>query len=73
MIFAPMHRFVKFRDGRYKACSFRNPEVGGPMFHLLEKVDKPLAGNVVAEDDERNGAGVVDHKGHNVVHIAVSA
>jgi len=68
-----MHRFVKFRDGRYKARSFRNPEVGGPMFHSLEEVDEPLAGDVVAEDDEGDGAGIVDYEGRDVVHIAVSA
>ena len=68
-----MHWFMKFRYGWYKLGSGRNPEVGGPMFHSLKEVDKPLADDVVTEDDQGDGAEVVYHEGCDEVHVGVSA
>ena len=41
------------------------------LIHTVEEVDEPLAGDVVAEEDERHGAGI-DYECSDVVHVGES-
>ena len=78
MIFPAMHRFVEFWNRGDEFSRFRNSEAGGPvLFHPHKKVDEPLAGDIVAQDNDKEGEEL-DNKGrndrrHNEVHVCVSA
>ena len=72
MIFPAVHGLVQFGNGRYEFFGRGNLEGGRPMFfHTVEEVDEPLAGDVIAEDNQRHGAGI-DHKHGDVVHVGIS-
>ena len=72
MILAAVHWFVKFWNRWYQLGARQNPERGGPMFvHLMKKVHKPLAGNVVAYEDKGEGK-CLDHKCDKKIHVRVS-
>ena len=41
------------------------------LIHAAEEIDEPLAGDVVAEEDERHGTGI-DYERSNIVHVGES-
>ena len=78
MIFAAMHWLMEFRNGRDKFSGGRNPKARGPMlFHPHEEIHKPLAGDIIAQDNDKESKGLdnesLDDGGNNEVHICVSA
>lgn len=78
VFFAAVHGLMQLRDCRYELYGIRNLEVGGPVgIHSAKEVHEPLAGDVVADEDEGEGAEVldvyVDDEGEYTVHVAVSA
>ena len=73
MVFPAVHGLVQFGNCGYEFFGWRNPEGSGPMLvHAGEEVDEPLAGDVVADDNEEEGEGL-DDKANEVVHVRVSA
>jgi hypothetical protein len=72
VIFAAVHWFVKFWNRRYQLGACRNPERGGPMLiHSMKEIHEPLAGDVVAYEDEGEGK-CLDHDRDNKIHVRVS-
>ena len=72
MILAAVHWFVKFRNRQYQLGARRNPERGGPMLvHSMKKVYEPLAGNIVAYEDEGEGK-CVDYERDDEIHVRIS-
>jgi len=72
-----MHRFVQLGNRGYELCGSGNLEVGRPVcIHSVKEVDKPLAGDVVADEDEGDSAEVldvcVDDERKDAIHVAVS-
>ena len=58
---------------RYELFGWRNLEGSGPMLiHTGENVDKPLAGDVIADENEDDCKGL-DNKCKEVIHVQVSA
>ena len=49
-----------------------DPESWWPMFHTAIEVYEPLAGDIIAEQDDGDGAKVIDYEGSDVVHIGES-
>ena len=72
MIFAAVHWFMEFWNGRYQLGARRNPERSRPMFvHSMKKVHEPLASDVVAYEDEGEGE-CLDHNCDDKIHVRVS-
>lgn len=64
-----MHGFMQLRNSGYERRGGWDPEGRRPMFHTAIEVYEPLAGDIVAEQDDGDGAKVIDYEGSDVVHI----
>lgn len=77
VFFSAMHGFVQLGNCGYELRGSGNLEIHGPVcIHSVEEVDEPLAGDVVADEDEGDSAEVLDVRVNDqreeVIHVAVS-
>ena len=77
MIFSAVHWFMQLGNRRYELHGSRNLEVGRPVcIHSVKEVDEPLAGDVVADEDEGDSTEVLDvcveDDREDAIHVAVS-
>lgn len=77
MIFLAVHWFMQLGNRRYELHGSRNLEVGRPVcIHSVKEVDEPLAGDVVADEDEGDSTEVLDvcveDDREDAIHVAVS-
>ena len=72
MIGSSVHGFMEFGDCGYKPHRRSESDISGPVVrHPVEQIDKPLTGDVVADEDD--GKGCTPNGGaENVVHVCVS-
>ena len=71
VVLSRVRRLMKFRDHSPNLDRWVNSKMLRPLLHPLEKINEPLASNVIA-DKEKEQRTAADGRGKDKVHISVA-